>query len=96
VPLKIYQSSASAGTGKEFRGFAADVVSGTYVSTVWVVLFLVPLWPIASFTIRNEGTKYSGGLPPLIWTFGTSYKILHKIYREKNIGQIIRSFVLGN
>ncbi len=72
------------------RSFGAD---GSFVTTLWVVFFWIPVIPLKSFRVRDRGISLDSGKPTILpgWSSSWDYAVLQKC--SLDFRQVINVYV---
>ncbi len=71
------------GTGTMFYGQCDFYQDGSYITTKWITLIYVPVWPISSHRVQCEG----GSLFPRTESYVCHYS------RRRHVGQVVRTYL---
>lgn len=63
----------------------------SYITTKWFIFLLLPVFPLKSYRIRQ--VDYKSNFYGVAIDSKTSYEILEEIPKQKNIGQIIKTYL---
>lgn len=79
--------SSLRGTGTMFYGECDYRQDGSYITTRWITLIYVPLWPISSHRVRYKGTRAGRFL------HGADDDYVCDYSRRRHVGQVLRIYL---
>lgn len=79
--------STIQGVGTKFYGAADKRQDGSYVTTKFFVLLMIPIWPLASFRVRPGAMQVS------LFSQSQSYEVLETL--ATNWGQAVRVYAIA-